>query len=185
MNGYIKYILKLLNKCDVYLVFGRYYEYSPKCVTRSGRAGKASSNKHKTTPTMLLTMQKILLNCTANKVQLIGIIICEKVIEKAINMQTICRSFKNRLIVTGLNLIPQQAYEGLHQEKEDMTTTNEEADVIIPQQVVNAVKQRSNCIKDLCDDTDVFALLLHFYVQEKLTCPLFMEETMLRAHQLT
>ena len=58
-----------------------------------------------------------------------------------------------------------------------MTTTHEEVDVIIPQQVVNDVKQGTNGKKVLCDDTDVFALLLHFYVQEKLTCQLFMEGT--------
>ena len=42
---------------------------------------------------------------------------------------------------------------------------------------VKAVKQGTNCIIVLCDDTDMFAILLHFYVQEKLTCQLFMEET--------
>ena len=105
VNGYINYIMKLFNECDVYLVFDRNYEYTAKCVTRSGRAGKASSKKHKITPTMLLTTQKILLNCTANKVQLIDII-CEQVIEISINVQPLCRSFKNRRIVTGSNLIP-------------------------------------------------------------------------------
>ena len=55
VNGYTNYIMKLLNECDVYLAFDRYYEYSAKCVTRSGRAGKASSKKTQITPTMPIT----------------------------------------------------------------------------------------------------------------------------------
>ena len=46
VNGYINYIMKLLNECDVYLVFDRDYDDSPKCVTRSERADKAFSKKN-------------------------------------------------------------------------------------------------------------------------------------------
>ena len=85
VNVYINYIMKLSNEYDVYLVFDRYYEYSTKCLTRSGRTSKASSKKTQDNPNHSLTTQKIL-NCTANKVPLIDII-CEQVIEKAINVQ--------------------------------------------------------------------------------------------------
>ena len=79
-----------------------------------------------------------------------------------------CSQFVDKHINSkGLNPIPQQAYAGLHKVKDDMKTTNEKADVIISQHVVNAVKQGTNCINVRCDDTGVFALLLYFYVQEK------------------
>ena len=81
MNEYINYIIKLLNGCDVYLVFDRYNEYSLNCVTRCGRAGKASNEKTQDNPNHALTMQQILLSCTGNKFQLIDII-CEQVIKK-------------------------------------------------------------------------------------------------------
>ena len=81
---------------------------------------------------MPIATQTNILNCTTHKVQLIDII-CEQIIKKVINVQPICRSFKYTLIVTGSNLIHQQAYAGLHKEKEDMTTTHEETDVNIPQ----------------------------------------------------
>ena len=59
----------------------------------------------------------------------------------------------------------------------DLKTTHEEADVIIPQQMVYAASQGAKTIIVICDDTDVFVLLFHYYLLRKLTCCLFMEGT--------
>ena len=62
-------------------------------------------------------------------------------------------------------------------ERRDLETTYEEAYVIIPRQVVDAATQGSKCIKVICDDTDVFILLIHYYQQCSLTCIVLMEGT--------
>ena len=54
-------------------------------------------------------------------------------------------------------------FKGIVIERKDLELTHEEADVIIPKQVVHAATQGSTCIKVINDDTDVFILLVHYY----------------------
>ena len=57
----------------------------------------------------------------------------------------------------------------------DLITSHEEADVIIVlQQAVELANQGLRCIKVICDDTDVFVLLMYYYHSCKLTCQLLM-----------
>ena len=49
--------------------------------------------------------------------------------------------------------------------------------MIIPRQVVDAATHGSKCIKVICDDTDVFILLIHYYQQCSSTCIVLMECT--------
>ena len=58
----------------------------------------------------------------------------------------------------------------------DLKTTHEEADVIIPQQVVALADMGCKTIIVICDDTDVFVLLAHNFA-ESLTVSLSMEST--------
>ena len=70
-----------------------------------------------------------------------------------------------------------QVRVGQVQERQDLRTTHEEADVIIAQHVVHLAETGHNSIRVLADDTDVFVLLLHFYKQRQLTCNLVMMGT--------
>ena len=55
---------------------------------------------------------------------------------------------------------------------------HEEADVIIPHQVVYHLASLGCCsIKVISNDTDVFLLLVHYYAQKKLISTLLMEPT--------
>ena len=54
---------------------------------------------------------------------------------------------------------------------------HEEADVIIPHQVVYLTSLGCCSIKVISDDTDVFVLLVHYYTEKKLTSTLLMEPT--------
>ncbi|KAH9502367.1 hypothetical protein Btru_075508 [Bulinus truncatus] len=47
VDGFIMYIMKILTQHDVYVVFDRYFQYSIKSVTRSGRAAKSATRQHK------------------------------------------------------------------------------------------------------------------------------------------
>lgn len=86
---------------------------------------------------------------------------------------------ENKLIVTGTdpNNPPFQIYKGnivlLHQLK----TFHEEADVIIIHQLIHALEQSSQPISIVCDDTDVFLLLLHFCKIKKMKNDSYLEET--------
>ena len=46
------------------------------------------------------------------------------------------------------------------------------ADVIIVNQAIDAARCGPSAIREVSDDTDVFLLLCHFYLEEKLTCDL-------------
>ena len=49
-------------------------------------------------------------------------------------------------------------------------TTHEQADVIIPQQVVALADIGCKTINIICDDTDVFVLHAHYFADESLQC---------------
>ena len=57
------------------------------------------------------------------------------------------------------------------------STTHEEEDVIIPQQLIYAVNEGAKCIRIVSDDSDVFVILLHFYHQLKLEATVLLEPT--------
>ena len=57
----------------------------------------------------------------------------------------------------------------------DMRTSHEEADVMIPQQIAVVSATGSTCLKVICEDTDVFVFLCHFYLEENWTHSLYME----------
>ena len=78
------------------------------------------------------------------------------------------------LVVTGSDQTPVEVRPGVTVANGDMKTSHEEADTIIPQQVVAIANQGAKCVSDICDDTDVFLLLLHFYNVCKLKYSLFM-----------
>ena len=65
--------------------------------------------------------------------------------------------------------------DGVVFSREDVITSHEEADVIIIHQMVKAAASGVKIINIVCEDTDVFVLLLHFYTKLNLTCHLTME----------
>jgi len=52
---------------------------------------------------------------------------------------------------------------GVHINRQDMAIKHEEADVIFVNQFISATREAYNTIHIICDDTDVFVILLHFY----------------------
>ena len=118
----------------------------------------------------------MVLTVTENKVQLIDLI-CQQVQEKATYIPASEDSFNYKLVMTGSGYVPQQIHMGIVISRHDLTTSHEEADVIIPQQMVVAADTGTERIAVICDDTDVFFLLLHYYHLKKLSTTLLMEGT--------
>ena len=123
-----------------------------------------------------LPSQQLVLTVTEKKTQLINLI-CEQVKNKALSIPANEEEPNLKLLITGSSRVPQEICSGVVVNRINVKTTHEEADVIIPQQMVDAVSQGAKTIIVICDDTDVFVLLLHYYLLRKLTCCLLMEGT--------
>ncbi|KAG0693693.1 hypothetical protein GWK47_027412 [Chionoecetes opilio] len=58
----------------------------------------------------------------------------------------------------------------------DLASTHEEADILITQQAIHLAKEDPNShVRVVCDDTDVFALFVYYYLSEKLQSSLTMQ----------
>ena len=111
-----------------------------------------------------------------NKVQLIEIIY-RQLTERALQINVNNIQYGHRLIVTGQDPVRKEIHRGILVEWRDLTTTHEEADVIIPHQTVTLARQGIRHITVICDDTNVFILLVHEYLRNSLQCTLFMVGT--------
>ena len=80
-------------------------------------------------------------------------------------------------MITASSEVPEETHNGNRQKKEDLRTSHEEADLIIPQQVLFAVEEGAGCVKDISDDTDVFVLLIHFFHLKQHSATIIMEST--------
>ena len=165
-----EYIQRKLEQSDVFLVFDRYFDFSIKSATRSYR-GKKATRHHILTLNSPLSPQDAVLNVYQNKVQLINMI-CQQVIDD-------CTQQKNNrmLVVKGSDFIPVEVLGGKSCARDDLRTTQEEADVIMVQQMLLLAFAGAPRIRIVSDDTDVFILLLHFYYTYNLSCTLTMEST--------
>ena len=79
--------------------------------------------------------------------------------------------------MTGAKAVPQEIHTGVFINRQDLCTTLENADVIILQQLIYAATQGVDNMTVVCDDKDVFVLILHYHYHKKLTCYMMMEAT--------
>lgn len=80
------------------------------------------------------------------------------------------------LVITGANETPVEMSMGLNIERTDLETKHEEADNIIIQQVLSCTRETESAkVTVVCDDTDVFVLLLHYYHKTGMTNVVLME----------
>ena len=168
--NFMQYLTYQMKRCDTFLVFDRYYDDSIKSTTRNARAGDAS-RKHKLNLSTPLPPQKVVLTVTENKVQLIALI-CGFIVEHGKQLPD-----ESHLVITGFAPEPLDMCNGEVITRNDLTTRHEEADTIMVQQMVHLASQGRETIYIICDDTDVFVLLVHFYALQKLRCNVLMVGT--------
>ena len=97
-------------------------------------------------------------NVTKNKVQLIDLI-CEKLDDERL---------KTSLAITGRYLVLMKVRSKALVQRIDLNTTYEEADSIIPQQVMALADVGCKTVNVICDETDVYVLLaIYIAVQWK------------------
>ncbi len=109
----------------------------------------------------------VILNVSYNKAWLVKLI-CHYLMDHVV-------SDTNRLVVTSENPVPNDICNGRNFVSDDLHTTHKEADIIIVQQMVNLSEHGCISIKVICDDTDVFVLLMYFYNEKRLSCIVAME----------
>ena len=108
---------------------------------------------------------------STNKKQLIDII-CSDLCENKIFHHGYTQN--NKLVVTGSNNTPVQISHGVVIYREDISTSHEKADCIIVQQALMASEYQQG-VSVIADDTDVFILLIHHYLEQQLTNFMVME----------
>ena len=139
--------------------------------TRSSRA--AATRVHQLDLKTPLPAQDAVLRNSANKAQL-NSLICEQILIDEQYLQQVTQH--HRLVVTGDDAVPTQVSKGRKIPRLDIATTQEEADLIITQQAIHLAKgdgESRICV--LCDDTDVFALLVYLFSREQLQSSMTME----------
>lgn len=80
---------------------------------------------------------------------------------------------EKKLVVVSQSKCPVQAHLAVKILHHGMSNTYEEVDFIISQQVITAIEERAMCVKVINDDTHVFVLLLHFYIEQSLSSIVF------------
>ena len=154
----------MLKKNDVMIIFDRYYDYSIKSVTRENRNLIQSSKRVKITLTGPAHDKNVVLANKDNKIQLIRILV-----ESLKTLQLQGRESERKLIVTRLDPIPSEVCRGNVRDRLDLKNLQEEADTIIVAQMLSMVHEGYRQIQVICEDTDVFVILLHHYCQQQFS----------------
>ena len=164
-----KYKIKqMLYKCDVSLVFDRYYDSSTKDSTRLARG---TGRVYQLTPSTPIPAQKAVLTVTSNKKQLIKLI-CDDLQHDEDLIQN--HTLDHNLFITGQNDTIEIS-KGIVITRRDMYTSHEEADNIIVQHAFLAASGGASGVAVMADDTDVWALLLHHYFEQNIDIPIIMQ----------
>ena len=129
-----------------------------------------AAREYKLTMNDPLPQQQVVLSVTKNKVQLIDLV-CEEL------LQLDDVPLNTSLVITGISPVPMEVRSEALVQRFDLKTTHEEADAIIPRQVVALADMGCKTINVICDDTDVFVLLAHYFAEENLPVSLIMEST--------
>ena len=155
---------------DVYLVFDRYEDFSTKSSTRTSRMAEGCK-VYQLSLMSPLPSQKVALTITQNKKQLIDII-CKDLQNDAYFQEN---TGTHKLMITAQEKSPTEISCGVVIQRHDIATTHEKADSIIVQQAVQVAVNEQKYVTILADDTDVYALIIHYYLQEGLQSPMVME----------
>ena len=179
-DNFFDYVMRKSDHCDVSLTSDRYYDHSIKSVTRGARAGKNASRRHHLILSSPLPPQKIVLTVDENKRQLTDII-CEYTVERARANEEPAR---HKLLVSGREPLPLELLRGHKRNREDLRTTHEETGVTMMYQGIQSARSGVQSVKVISDDTDVFALLMHFSIQNKKSRSFIIEAQVKRVSQL-
>ena len=144
----------LIDYDQVFFIFDRYNSDSIKGEERLVRSKGVTRTLYVLSPGVEMPAQKIVTSVTRNKVQLIDLIVASLTDDPILS--------KSCLILTGSQETPYKIQDGKVEMCHGLITLHEEADVVIINQLIWAVRDDNPATNVLvkCDDTDVFVLLV-------------------------
>ena len=154
-------MISALESSNVILVFDRYFDDSVKaCHGLLRQETDGRSRPYSVKPEMLIPPRSSVLKVTQNKKQL-NCLLAEALLRPA--FYTLATQNGHTLTIAGVENYPIEINKGVKIDRRDIPSEHEEADPIIAQMAILA------CIKGdvvliVSEDTDVFAITLHFYV---------------------
>ena len=176
----VKRILKdLLKESDVHWIDDRYRPYSTKSASRVSREENASSRSHQLRPDMPILEKQLILKSKNNKERMNKLIYDSIVKDHMFLKQS---TENHRLIIMNNSVVPLEIYKGKKLPNFCLASSHEEADIIVAKHAILCGKEDNARIKVISDDTDVFALLCHFYHAESLETPMVMESPIKGRH---
>ena len=166
----------------MYICFDRYRDYYTKSITRYARA--INTRVHQLYLKTPLPARDAVLKNSANKAHL-NTLICEQILIDEDYLKTLTQD--HRLVVTDDKAVPTQVYtcKGHKTPRLDLTSTYEESDIITQQAIHLAKECPESRVCVVCDDTDVFPLLIFFYLNEKLQSSMTMQSPIKGLHVWT
>ena len=142
---------KALCRANVILVFARSIPNSIKTFTRTQRSG--SSRFYKLTPDMQAPAKQVVLTNTKNKFQL-NAMITDGILNPCY--------FTEATQIAGVRDVPVEITGGLRIDRHGLYSTHEAADIPIAQHAISYLLL-GKYVRVVCDDRDVFVLLVHYY----------------------
>ena len=127
------------------------------------------SRRHVLKLQTLLPSKDEVLKVTHNKTQLIKLIVQYLLDHLEDN--------DNELVITSEEPVPIVLGNGKISKRDALYNVHEEADVIIVNHLVYLADQGARNLLVVCDDTDVFILLICFYCGKDLSCGISMESS--------
>ena len=107
---------------------------------------------------MLAPAKQVVLTNTKNKVQLNAMLA-----EGLLDSDYYTNATPNHtLTIAGISDVPVKIASGVRIDRRDLCSTHEEADILITQHAIS-LSLLGRSVRVVCDDTDVFVLLVHFY----------------------
>lgn len=165
------FVVEALTVGNVVFVFDRYFENSTKAYCRLLRQEKQGTSRvHILKPDMPTPPKSAILGVSKNKMQL------NKMIADALldpDFYIPATQNGHSLTLAGVNDVPVEISMGERLERTDLSSRHEEADPIIVQHAISRCIQGEK-VRVISADTDVFILLLNFYVSHKCTSALYM-----------
>ena len=156
VNVFKDYIMKFPNKSNVFLIFDWYHDYSIKGFTHQDHVGstRCLHNLSLSTP---LPSKEVTLHSTDTKKQLIKLL-AEGLLKVYTNAPC-----ERKLVIISQNECPVQVHLGIKTLCHGMSTRHEEANVIIPPEVIIVIEEGATCVKVISDDTDVYFTAVFLY----------------------
>ena len=119
---------------------------------------EGSARVHNLTTEMRAPAKQVILTNTKNKIQL-NAMLAEGLLESDYYTNA---TQKHTLTIAGVSGAPVEIYGGVRIDRHDLCSTHEEADILITQHAIS-LSLLGKSVRVVCDDTDVFVLLVHFY----------------------